>query len=235
MRCSPGVFAHANTPPAVARRRRPRACCSRCTRTPVTAGRYPRGGSQRIADALIADLRAHGGEIVTDHPVASLDELDWGDRQPATWCCSTRRPAAAHRRPPRGVRARDPPLPLRRRASRRSTSRSTDRCRGTNADVRPIAHRAPRRHPRRDRRGRERGAGAAAGRRRRGAAASVRARDAADRRSTRAARPPGKHVLWAYTHVPAGLDARRRPSSSTRRGRAVRARLPRPRPRVGAR
>ncbi|PZU44538.1 MAG: dehydrogenase [Microbacterium sp.] len=35
----------------------------------------PRGGSQAISDALADDLRAHGGEIVTDHEVSSLDEL----------------------------------------------------------------------------------------------------------------------------------------------------------------
>ncbi|WP_194420761.1 phytoene desaturase family protein [Microbacterium abyssi] len=35
----------------------------------------PIGGSQAIVDAMIADLRAHGGELVTDHEVASLDEL----------------------------------------------------------------------------------------------------------------------------------------------------------------
>lgn len=35
----------------------------------------PRGGSQAISDALAADLRAHGGEIVTDHEVSSLGEL----------------------------------------------------------------------------------------------------------------------------------------------------------------
>lgn len=35
----------------------------------------PLGGSQAISNALAADLRAHGGEIVTDHEVASLDEL----------------------------------------------------------------------------------------------------------------------------------------------------------------
>lgn len=40
---------------------------------------YPRGGAQRIADALIADLRAHGGEVLPDHHVRSLGELDWGD------------------------------------------------------------------------------------------------------------------------------------------------------------
>ena len=35
----------------------------------------PIGGSQAIVDALIADLEAHGGELVTDHEVRSLDEL----------------------------------------------------------------------------------------------------------------------------------------------------------------
>jgi phytoene dehydrogenase-like protein len=35
----------------------------------------PIGGSQAITDAMIADLRAHGGELVLDHEVASLDEL----------------------------------------------------------------------------------------------------------------------------------------------------------------
>lgn len=36
----------------------------------------PRGGSQSITDALIACLRAHGGEIVVDAPVDDVDELD---------------------------------------------------------------------------------------------------------------------------------------------------------------
>jgi phytoene dehydrogenase-like protein len=36
----------------------------------------PRGGSQRIADALASYLRSLGGEIVTGQPVESLDELD---------------------------------------------------------------------------------------------------------------------------------------------------------------
>ncbi|GAA3642428.1 NAD(P)/FAD-dependent oxidoreductase [Microbacterium awajiense] len=40
---------------------------------------YPRGGAQRIADALIDDLRAHGGTTATDTHVARLADLDWGD------------------------------------------------------------------------------------------------------------------------------------------------------------
>lgn len=35
----------------------------------------PRGGAQRLADALAAHLRALGGEIVTGFPVTSLDQL----------------------------------------------------------------------------------------------------------------------------------------------------------------
>lgn len=39
----------------------------------------PRRGAQAITDALLADLRAHGGEIETRHEVTSLASLDWGD------------------------------------------------------------------------------------------------------------------------------------------------------------
>ena len=35
----------------------------------------PVGGSQSIIDAMIDDLRAHGGEVITDHEVTSLEEL----------------------------------------------------------------------------------------------------------------------------------------------------------------
>lgn len=35
----------------------------------------PRGGSQRISDALAGQVIDHGGRIVTDHPVESLDDL----------------------------------------------------------------------------------------------------------------------------------------------------------------
>jgi phytoene dehydrogenase-like protein len=35
----------------------------------------PVGGSQAIVDAMVDDLRAHGGEVVVDHEVTSLDAL----------------------------------------------------------------------------------------------------------------------------------------------------------------
>jgi phytoene dehydrogenase-like protein len=34
-----------------------------------------RGGTQRLADALAAEFRALGGEIITGHPIATLDDL----------------------------------------------------------------------------------------------------------------------------------------------------------------
>jgi phytoene dehydrogenase-like protein len=36
---------------------------------------FPRGGAQRLADALVAHLRSLGGEVVTGAPVTSLDDL----------------------------------------------------------------------------------------------------------------------------------------------------------------
>src|SRR5690606_19713797 len=45
----------------------------------ATGWSYPRGGAQRIADALAADLEAHGGSIRTGEHVRDLGALDWGD------------------------------------------------------------------------------------------------------------------------------------------------------------
>lgn len=39
---------------------------------------FARGGSQRIADALVSEIRRHGGEIVTGRAVGDLDEIDAG-------------------------------------------------------------------------------------------------------------------------------------------------------------
>lgn len=68
-----GVAAHAiaRQPSIVA------AAAGLALQTHAHAGGWPipLGGSQAISDALADDLRAHGGEIVTDHEVTSLDEL----------------------------------------------------------------------------------------------------------------------------------------------------------------
>ena len=40
---------------------------------------FPRGGAQSIADALVDDLRDHGGIVETGMHVKSLADLDWGD------------------------------------------------------------------------------------------------------------------------------------------------------------
>ncbi|GAA1655381.1 phytoene desaturase family protein [Microbacterium flavum] len=68
-----GVAAHAivRQPSPVA------AAAGLALQTHAHAGGWPipLGGSQAISDALADDLRAHGGEIVTDHEITSLDEL----------------------------------------------------------------------------------------------------------------------------------------------------------------
>lgn len=72
-----GVVAHANAPlPSLAG-----AAAGLLLAALAHAGGwpYPRGGSQRIADAMIDDIRAHGGTFETATRITDLGSLDWGD------------------------------------------------------------------------------------------------------------------------------------------------------------
>lgn len=72
-----GVLAHANTPlPSLAG-----AAAGLLLAAQAHAGgwMYPRGGAQRITDAMLADLEDHGGTVETGNRVTDLADLDWGD------------------------------------------------------------------------------------------------------------------------------------------------------------
>lgn len=72
-----GVLAHANTPlPSLAG-----AAAGLLLAAEAHAGgwMYPRGGAQRITDALVADLQAHGGTVESGTRITDLAGLDWGD------------------------------------------------------------------------------------------------------------------------------------------------------------
>lgn len=72
-----GVLAHANTPlPSLAG-----AAAGLLLAAQAHAGgwMYPRGGSRRIAEVMVADLAAHGGVVETGVHVTDLGALDWGD------------------------------------------------------------------------------------------------------------------------------------------------------------
>lgn len=72
-----GVLAHANTPmPSLAG-----AAAGLLLAAQAHAGgwMYPRGGAQRIADSMVADIEAHGGTVESGTHITDLGALDWGD------------------------------------------------------------------------------------------------------------------------------------------------------------
>lgn len=73
-----GVLAHANTPlPSIGAAASGLFLAAHAHA--ADGWPFPRGGAQAIADALVADLHAHGGTIETGARVSTLDGFDWGD------------------------------------------------------------------------------------------------------------------------------------------------------------
>lgn len=160
----------------------------------------PRGGSGAITQALADDLRAHGGRIETGAPITSIDELDGadavlldvtpraflrlaGERLPAAY-----RAALERFRYGDGVAKVDfalsDPVPW---AARELGDAVTIHVGGTRSDIARAEGEV------------------ASGRLPRHPYLLLSQPTVID--ATRA--PAGKHVLWAYTHVPAGSEADR--------------------------
>jgi phytoene dehydrogenase-like protein len=160
----------------------------------------PVGGSQAIVDAMAADFVAHGGSIVTDAPIASLAELP---RAKATLLDVTPRALAAmagsnlpaaYARRLRSFRygsavakvdyALDGPMPW---SDERLAGAVTFHLGGTRAELTAAENAVSR------------------GRMPESPYVLVSTPSVLD--PSRA--PQGKHVVWAYTHVPAGSTADR--------------------------
>jgi phytoene dehydrogenase-like protein len=193
-----GVFAHANRPlPDVAAAA---AGLVLATHAHAAGWPIPVGGSQSIVNAMADDFRAHGGTIVTDAPIASLAELP---RANATLLDVTPRAFAAmagdalsagYRRRLERFRygnavfkvdyALDGPVPWR---HPELAYAGTLHLGGTRAEIAAAEREV------------------AAGGTPESPYVLVSQPSTAD--VTRA--PEGKHVLWTYTHVPAGSTADR--------------------------
>jgi len=159
---------------------------------------FPRGGAQAIADALVADLREHGGVVENDSKVTDLGDLDWGDplagdllmldtspRLLLTHPAIPARYARSIRRYPYGAAAAkvdfalDGPIPW---AHPDVSAAPTVHLGGTREEVEASEN--------------------AVARGRTSARPYVLAVQPSVLDETRA--PAGKHVLWSYVHVPAG-------------------------------
>ena len=155
------------------------------------------GGSQKLADAMVAALEEQGGEVVTGHEVTDLREFDG---VPAVLLDTTPRAFVAMA----GDRVHEG---YRRWVSRYKHGPGvfkvdwvlSEPVPWTNPDVRRVGDDPPRRHPRGDprRRGRA-GAGPVTDK------PYVLAVQPTVVDPTRA--PEGGHIFWAYVHVPHGSD-----------------------------
>lgn len=191
-----GVAAHANTSlpsPAAAA-----SALYLLAHAHSTGWAHPRGGAQSIADALLTDLRDHGGDAVGGRRIDDLSALDWGDpaagdlllldTSPRLALTAPEVPAAYARRV-RAYRygaaaakvdfALDGPVPW---ANPQVAAASTVHLGGTRAEI-EASERAVARGTVSDR-------------------PYVLAVQPSILDETRA--PAGKSVLWAYLHVPAG-------------------------------